>query len=305
MKNIKTVGIVGRGAIGVNFATFIYDYLGKDKLVFIADEQRKERYQASPVIYNGKSYDFKYVSSVSEFQQVDLLILATKYTAIEAAIEEMKPFIKNDTIIISTLNGVISEDDLRQAFGREKVVRCIARAMAIVYQGNTVTADPVGELVIGAEQPIDEENVASLRAFFTACHLSFVESDHILLESWHKLMFNCGVNQTCAVFNIPYGQLKPGMPYREKTITTMKEVQAVANKLGIPITDQDVENTIAPLTNFNSESMPSMRQDVLAKRKTELQLFAGYIVPLAKKLGISVPNNEEYLAKIQEIEANY
>ena len=305
MKNIKTVGIVGRGAIGVNFATFIYDYLGKDKLVFIADEQRKERYQASPVIYNGKSYDFKYVSSVSEFQQVDLLILATKYTAIKAAMEEMKPFIKSDTIIISTLNGVISEDDLRQAFGREKVVRCIARAMAIVYQGNTVTADPVGELVIGAEQPIDEENVASLRAFFTACHLPFVESDHILLESWHKLMFNCGVNQTCAVFNVPYGQLKPGMPYREKAIATMKEVQAVANKLGIPITDQDVENTIAPLTNFNSESMPSMRQDVLAKRKTELQLFAGYIVPLSKKLGISVPNNEEYLAKIQEIEANY
>lgn len=305
MKQIKSVGIVGRGGIGVNFASFIYNTIGPENIAFIADEKRKQRYQAEGIIYNGKKYNFKYVSDVAEFRPVDLLILSTKYTAIRPAIEEMRPFIKDDTIIISTLNGVKSEEDLRAEFGREKVVRCIARAMAIVYKDNIVTADPVGELVIGAESEIDRKNVASLAHFFDQCHLPYVISKQIVLESWNKLMFNCGVNQACAAYNVPYGEVKKPGKIRDQVLATMKEVQAVANKLSIPITDQDVKDTIAPLDNFNSESMPSMRQDVLAHRKTELELFAGYIVPLGHKLGVSVPNNELFLQKITEIESKY
>lgn len=305
MKKIENVAFVGRGAIGVNFATFVYDTLGRDHVAFICDEQRKKRYETEGIVYNGKNYDFKYVSNSSEFVKPDLIILATKYTAIDAAIAEMRPFVKDDTIIISTLNGVKSEEDLRKAFGRDKVVRCIARAMAIVYKGNAVTADPVGELAIGVEDDIDRENVESLAIFFDKCHLPYSLSQEIVKESWNKLMFNCGVNQTCAVYGVNYGSVKKNGEYHDRVIKTMKEVQAVANKLGIKITDQDLADTIDPLENFNPNAMPSMRQDVLAKRKTESELFAGYIVPLAEKFGIDVPQNRYYLKRIKEIEAAY
>ena len=48
-----------------------------------------------------------------------------------------------------------------------------------------------------------------------------------------------------------------------------------------------------------------MRQDALAKRKSEVDMFAGTVIELAKKHNISVPVNERYYKTIQEIECNY
>ena len=48
-----------------------------------------------------------------------------------------------------------------------------------------------------------------------------------------------------------------------------------------------------------------MRQDALAKRKSEVDMFAGTVIEIAKKHGISVPVNEKYYQIIQEIESKY
>jgi len=57
-----------------------------------------------------------------------------------------------------------------------------------------------------------------------------------------------------------------------------------------------------PLSN---EGMPSMRQDIIAHRKTELSLFSGTVVPIAKKLGIQTPVLEDLARRIRAIEAAF
>ena len=56
---------------------------------------------------------------------------------------------------------------------------------------------------------------------------------------------------------------------------------------------------------FNPDGMPSMRQDVLAKRPTEVEQFAGVVRRLAQKHGMPTPANDFFYEKIREIEANY
>ena len=51
--------------------------------------------------------------------------------------------------------------------------------------------------------------------------------------------------------------------------------------------------------------MPSMRQDGLAKRKSELELFSGTILKLGKKHNIPTPVNQRIYEKILEIESLY
>ena len=51
--------------------------------------------------------------------------------------------------------------------------------------------------------------------------------------------------------------------------------------------------------------MPSMRQDALSRRCSEVELFAGTVLRLAKKHGILVPANEFLYERIQEIEKDY
>lgn len=56
---------------------------------------------------------------------------------------------------------------------------------------------------------------------------------------------------------------------------------------------------------FKPDGMPSMRQDVLAKRPTEVEQFAGAVRRLAQKHGMPTPANDFFYEKIREIEANY
>lgn len=85
----------------------------------------------------------------------------------------------------------------------------------------------------------------------------------------------------------------------------MKEVQKVAKAKGIDLKDQDIEAWIDLVNSLRPDGMPSMAQDVQAKRKTELALFSGTIVPLAKKEGIEVPVLENLMKEIQKIEQSF
>ena len=48
---------------------------------------------------------------------------------------------------------------------------------------------------------------------------------------------------------------------------------------------------------LNPEGMPSMRQDGMAKRYSEVELFSGTVIPLAQKHGIDVPNCREFASE--------
>jgi 2-dehydropantoate 2-reductase len=293
---IKNIVMIGRGAIGVIFGSFLQKGLGSDHFAFVCDEERKKRYSKEGVVFNGEPYDFRYITKEEGKQKADLIILCTKYTAIKEAIEEMKPFVKEDTIILSTMNGLKSEDDLRAIFGESAVIRCIAQKMSSVYKGNEVIASPLGELVIGSESAADQKNVALLQECFDKIHLPYHIAQDIKKEAMSKLMLNCGINQTCAAYHLRYQDVQKPGKMRDAMIATMHEVQAVALKMGIVLTDDDFAFWMKAVDALDPQGMPSMAQDVLAHRPTEIELFAGYIVPLAHQYGISVPYNEKYLS---------
>ena len=88
-------------------------------------------------------------------------------------------------------------------------------------------------------------------------------------------------------------------------IAAMREVKAVANAEGIGITEGTIEEYIDILRTLRPDSVPSMRQDSMQKRKTEVDMFAGTVIELAEKHGIPVPANEFLFYRAKQIEAAY
>ncbi len=242
---------------------------------------------------------------MDEFRKVDLLIYAVKFPALNDAIKTSMPFVKEDTIIISTLNGISSEDILQDTFKNNTVIRCIAQKMDSVYQNNHVSYSSVGELVVGIENKEKKEAMDRLIRFFDQVHIPYVISEDIIHAQWSKLMLNCGVNQVCGAYDVPYRGVQNDQTLRNMMIDTMKEVKTVANCLGINLTEEEVYQWVSAVDALGADSMPSMRQDILAHRKSELELFSGTIVPLAHQYHIDVPNNEYLYQRIKEIEAQY
>ena len=298
---IQKIGIVGRGAIGALYGTLLMEHGCKD-LVFIVDEDRKKRYETDPVTINGKDIPFSYVT---KGDPLDLILICTKYAGLNAAIEEIKDFMSPHTILLSCLNGIESETILRQHFSKDQVIRCIVQGMDSTYLNNTVDFSHVGQILFGAENENQKALVDALEVFFEQYRIPYRRCENIYRDQWNKLMLNCGINQVCAAHQVGYGGCQDHQPYQAEFVAAMKEVQTVANAKGISLTDQDIQDWIQLVNSLRPEGLPSMAQDILAHRKTELPLFSLTIIPMAKELSIHTPVLEKLCSQILELEKNF
>ena len=88
-------------------------------------------------------------------------------------------------------------------------------------------------------------------------------------------------------------------------ISAMKEVIIIANKEGIVLQEQEIDYWLQIIDSLNPNGMPSMRQDTMSRRKTEIDLFSGTIITLGRKHGIPTPVNDFLFDRIKNIEASY
>lgn len=302
---IENVGLIGRGAVGTLFGNMIHKKLGKEHFCFIASKERCDHYQAESFYLNGRICDFNYVSRVDEFKKLDLLLIVVKYPKLKESLEVIRPFIKEDTIILSLLNGISSEKIVEDTLGKGIIIHSIAQLMDAVKKENEVTFSKVGEIVIGINDSKKKETLNLVAQF-----LAFVEIPHyiakdIIHDQWSKLMLNCGINQICAVYDVPYGACQVEGKLRNKLIATMREVANVAACEGIQIEEKEIMQWVRAVDQLSADAMPSMRQDRLAKRYSEVDLFSKTIIELSEKYQIDVPLNHFLYDKIKLLEETY
>ncbi len=301
---IRTVAIVGMGALGLLYGEAICKACGRDAVRFVMDSERLARHKQDKYTINGKLQDFA-LQPAETAQPVDLVLVATKFSGLEQAMDEMCKLVGEETVIISVLNGITSEERLIARFGAQHVLHCVALGMDAVREGTSLTYQHQGMLKIGCVDKALEPKLDAVCAFLERCRLQYVREEDILHALWAKLLLNVGINQTCMVYETNYGGALADDAARTAMFAAMHEVIDVARCEGVSLTEDDFADCIKVISGLAHEGMPSMRQDALAKRPSEVELFAGTILRLAAKHGVAAPANQRYYDKIKEIEAGY
>lgn len=300
---MQTVAIVGLGALGVLFAEELSPHLAPGELRIIADRERVERYERDGVYANGTRLTLNYVDSEQDMAPADVVIFAVKFGGLPEAIEAARQQVGEHTLILSALNGIASEALLSEAFGRNKVLYCVAQGMDAVKVGNQLTYSTrgfirIGEQTTGPVTPRVEALAEFLLAHGMPCQVSPDMPHHL----WGKLMLNVGVNQAVAVFEGDYGTIKkPGRP-REVMIAAMREVMALAPFEQVILTEDDLTYWLSVLDTLGDGGKPSLRQDLEAGRSTEVELFAGTVRQLGQKHGVPTPVNDWLYTEIKRLE---
>jgi len=306
MNEIKKVSIIGLGALGILFGNHLAKKIPKENLRIIADKNRIERYKKEGVFSNGEPCDFHYVTPDELCEPADLLLFTVKYNGLADAIQAVKNHVGEQTIILSALNGITSEEIIGQAYGKENVLSCVAQGMDAVKVGNQLTYANMGMLCIGDHQPgKPSEKVKRVARFFDAVDFPYLIDENMFKRQWGKFMLNVGVNQTVAVFRSNYGKIQREGEAREMMIAAMREVIALSAKVGANLTEDDLNYWLDVLSTLSPEGKPSMAQDVEAKRYSEVELFSGTVIKLGEKYGIPTPVNQELYNRIKKIESNY
>ena len=304
MKEIKTVAIIGLGNLGVAFGNYLSKKMPQENLRFIADRNRIERYKNEGIYCNGERCDFQYVTPEKMQSPADLIIFTVKYQNLGEAIQAVKNQVGKDTILLSALNGITSEEMIGEAYGMEKVVHCVAQGMDGIKKGNRLDFTNMGMLCFGDwEEGVVTEKVKLVDDFFRKTEFPHEAETDMKKRMWGKLMMNVGVNQIAAVFLCNYGGLQKEGPIRETMIAAMREVLILAQKEEIPLTEEDLTYWLGVLGALNPIGKPSMQQDMEAGLKTEVELFSGTVIRLGQKHGVSTPINAELYRKIKYLES--
>ncbi|MCH6264809.1 ketopantoate reductase family protein [Neobacillus citreus] len=303
---IKKVSIIGLGALGILFGHHLTKKMPKNDLRIIADQDRIGRYQTDGVYCNGERCEFHYVTPEEKCETADLLIFAVKYDGLEDSIQAARNHVGENTIILSLLNGISSEDVIGKAFGMDKILYSVAQGMDAVKVGNELTYANKGMICFGdREFGVISDKVKSVEAFFEKMELPYQVDTDMKKRLWGKFMLNVGVNQTVAVYRSDYGEIQREGQARDTMIAAMREVIALSEKEGVHLTEADLDYWLTVLGTLSPEGKPSMAQDVEAKRFSEVDLFSGTVLELGKKFGIPTPVNKELYERIKLMESEY
>ena len=307
MKKIRNVAIVGMGALGIMYGWLIKKNLDEEKLYFVGDSQRIAKLANEPVYCNGERCDFAMIAPEDVDFELDLVIVAIKATALESVTEMIKPFVSKDTIVISLLNGISSEEYLEQHLDSGTVITCIAQGMDALKVGNQLTYTQLGRLCVGLtpKEASKQEALDRLIVFFEAMEIPYTLETDINHRVWGKWMLNVGVNQVVMVVKGTFKTVQQEGPARELMIGAMKEVISVAKASGVNLSNADLEGYLDLIATLNPEGMPSMAQDGVARRYSEVDLFAGTVIKKAKELHVPVPINEQLYNQVMDIESQY
>lgn len=302
---INKITIVGMGALGVMYGDFFIRKLGKDCIEFVANEDRINKYKEEGISCNGRPCDFTLVDEEERGKTTDLLIFAVKATALEAAIKTARNKVSKSTIIISVLNGISSEAIIGKAYGPEKIIHCVVQGMDVIKVKNEVTYSQFGQFCIGITEESDDkkQRLQAVVDLFHKLELPYTLEKDIIRRVWSKFMLNVGVNQAIMIYEGTYGTVQKPGEARDLMQNAMKEVIALAQKEKVNIRQEDFDGYIKLIDHMNPKGMPSMRQDGLAHRKSEIELFAGTVIALANKHKMDVPVNKRIYELVKQMES--
>ncbi|WKY48144.1 ketopantoate reductase family protein [Eubacteriaceae bacterium ES3] len=301
---IQKVSIIGLGALGILFGHQIAKNIGSDFSV-IADQQRIEKYKSQGVFCNSQVCEFSYQLPEEE-QVADLIIFSVKYDGLEDAIQAAQNHVDEKTIFISLLNGIISENVIAETFGDKNLIWSVALGMDTIKEGNRLTYTNPGMICFGEQNGNDySPKVKAVKDFFNRVGIVSEINDNMEEKIWSKFMLNVGINQVVAVYGQDFGSVQKPGELRDMMIAAMREVIPVAECEGVKLSEEDIFYWLDLIDSLDCSGKPSMRQDVEAKRKSEVDLFSGTVLKLSRKHGIASPVNKDLFEKIKALESDY
>lgn len=289
---MKRVILCGLGAVGITFGVKLKNCANIDFRVAV-DEVRLKKYSQHLPILNGKEEKFKYILAHETFS-ADLIIISTKYQGLESAINLIKNFTTKDTRIISLINGISSEERISELLPDVKVLKSYFIGHSAMRVENSIIHDGVGEIVTEKDSVLEE--------IFHQSKIKYSFSDDIEYSMWVKFALNLFSNQTSAILKMTFGEMKNNPKFIEFAKKIVSEIIPIAEKKGIKNLKNLEKDALIALQKMCDEGKTSMYQDILAKRPTEIEIFAGEIIKLGKMYGICTPYNQVLydLIKIEE-----
>jgi 2-dehydropantoate 2-reductase len=315
MKQIKTICVVGAGAIGSLFAGHLGS-VAEVKLLVRRDEHA-EALNTQGLRISGKSErhaDVQASTDARDLGDLDLVILATKANAVEDSARKIAGQFGN-AVVMTVQNGLGCER-LVADHGDWPIISAVTFMSGLRHSDVHVeyeldTATWMGPWAEGSATFADAQRVAGL---IEDSGLKAEAFDDLRPAQWSKLIFNSVVNSIGAVTDLPhiqaFAQRQSPTDLGHLVMAMMDEGKRVAKANNVSLYEDPWEMNVKAVSHGQTGEdayahVFSMLSDVRARRLTEVDWITGGIVKEAAKLGVAVPFHETLYGLVKGIEASW
>ncbi len=332
---MTSIGIIGVGAIGGSLSGFMA--LNGEDVTFIDPwRENVDAMRQSGLILDGSVegrvtdmdvYHADELSQIPKNKKFDVLIVAVKSYDTPWATRAMLPFITKDTWVVSPQNG-INELQIAPIVGAERTLGCVTTISAAMMEPAHITrTDSMAQALqtepicfrVGELDGRVTERVERLAELFGPAGRTVVTED-LWGERWTKLSTNCMANPISAMTGLSSYDMRADERTRRVMFKIAVEAIRVGRAMGYrvkaPIGDFTLEDLRQAATEGHESlertfvgkpqkipGRPSMAQDVIKGRPTEIDYLNGFVVEQGRRVGVPTPYNSAAVAVVKGIEA--
>jgi 2-dehydropantoate 2-reductase len=294
--SLDRVSVIGAGTIG----SLLAGHLSRvcDVWVLTRRPEHADRLEREGLRISGKNELLGRVRATNEAAELpafDLGIVAVKATDLEPAAARLSGLAPGATMM--TIQNGLGAEEVIARHGDWPVISSVTFMSGTRHSDTHVEYELDTATWLGpwAGTRADPAFVDAVAALINASGLRAEAMPDLLPAQWSKLIFNSAINSVAALTELPHVALYADEGALAPVVRALiDEGKAVAAAAGVGLHEDPWEmNLVAVARGETNRSdyahLPSMLEDVLAHRPTEVEFIAGAVVREAAKHGVAVP----------------
>lgn len=300
--------IVGIGGVGGYYGGLLarkYENHPEIEISFVARGAHLEAIQQNglKVIAENETFVARpaiATNNVSETGIADYIILATKSYDLAATIEQIKPCVGPETVILPLLNGAdISERISRLLPGNEIWEGCVYIVGRLNEPGVVESSGGVHDLYFGLRNQTTEKLLFVEKLMLDA-GIKAKLTPEIGKIIWRKFIFISTTATLTSYFNVGFRDLLTDDHRKDITLKIIREVSAIAHAEGIRFDSDIVETTVRHIERLPFGTTASMHSDFSAGKNTELSTLTAIVIEMGNRHGIETPTYQKVYDELKK-----
>ncbi|WP_195908255.1 ketopantoate reductase family protein [Nostocoides sp. HKS02] len=297
------VAVLGCGAIGSLYAAHLARVDGVEVWGVDPWTEHVEAISARGLRVVGAAEFVARVHAVTDARHLpscEFAIVATKSAHTRAAVEAARGAIAS-AAAVSVQNGIGNEEAIAEVV--PFVIRGSIVPAGAVPEPGVVRFDAPGESWFGPFEPSPAPagSIARLAELLTQGGLPTHALDDARGPQWTKVVFNAATSPLSALTGLTVGQVCTDPALRHEVDGLIAEALAVCDVAGITLTRSPHESVEEAIREAYWHK-PSMLQDVLAGRRSEVDVLNCGIAAEGQRVGVPTPRHDLMVALVRGLE---
>lgn len=307
------IAVVGPGAMGCLFAARLAR--GEENEVWLLDRTPREArlLDRRGIRISGLSRmtlpadRTRVVADARRIGVCDVVLVMVKSYDTGAAAAKARACVGPGTLVVTLQNGFGNVEAIRGAlprrFSRNVAGGTTAHGATLVGPGWVRHAGR-GETMIGFDTAEQERKVRAFAQRLTAAGIETGVRKGIEALIWAKVVLNSGINPLAAILRVPNGELVRNAWARKMMCAVVEESERVMRASGVRLPFADPCRKAVEVCNMTAVNVNSMLQDILVRRRTEVDAMNGAIVRQAGRIRMRAPLNVACWRIVRSIEVS-